>query len=91
MPVRKPYRIDYGSILPKAHECENLLVPVAMSASHVAYGSIRMEPVFMVLGHSAGAAAALALEENVSVQRVPYEKLRARLVEGGQILEYKRA
>ena len=83
----KPYKIDYGAIIPKAAECENLLVSVAISASHVAYGSIRMEPVFMVLGHSAGAAAALALENNLPVQKVDYQTLRTVLLNGGQVLE----
>ena len=85
--VPRPYKIDYGAIVPKQAECENLLVPVALSASHAAYGSIRMEPVFMVLGHSAGAAAALALKANVPVQKLEYERLRAVLLEGGQVLQ----
>jgi hypothetical protein len=87
--VPGPYRIDYGTITPKAAECTNLLVPICLSASHIAYGSIRMEPVFMILGHSAGAAACLAIDEGVTVQRVPYDKLRARLLADGQVLQFE--
>ncbi|MDD5349176.1 MAG: FAD-dependent oxidoreductase [Chthoniobacteraceae bacterium] len=82
----KPYGIDYGAIVPKARECGNLLVPVCLSASHIAYGSIRMEPVFMTLGQSAATAAAQALDENVPVQKVDYAKLKARLEADQQIL-----
>ena len=84
--VPGPYPIGYGAITPRAGECDNLLVPVCLSASHIAYGSIRMEPVFMVLGQSAATAAALALREGVPVQRVPYAALRARLLADGQEL-----
>ena len=82
----KPYPISYRSIVPKAEECENLLVPVCVSATHIAFGSIRMEPVFMVLGQSSGTAAALALTEKKSVQEVEYEKLRSLLLAGNQVL-----
>jgi len=82
----KPYPVPYRSIVPKRQECTNLLVPVCLSASHVAYGSIRMEPVFMILGQSAGTAAALAIDEGVTVQDLPYDKLKARLVADGQRL-----
>jgi hypothetical protein len=88
--VPKPYRIDYGSITPKASECTNLLVPVCLSASHIAYGSIRMEPVFMILGQSAGTAASAAIDDRIAVQDVKYEKLRERLVADGQVLELSR-
>ncbi|MHA6485005.1 FAD-dependent oxidoreductase [Paenibacillus sp. strain BS8-2] len=81
-----PYPISYRSIVPKEDECGNLLVPVCLSASHIAYGSIRMEPVFMVLGQSAASAAALALANNVSVQQVEYEALRECLLADGQVL-----
>ncbi|MFN7342416.1 MAG: FAD-dependent oxidoreductase, partial [bacterium] len=81
-----PYGISYRSIVPRVGECENLFVPWALSASHIAFGSIRMEPVFMVLGQSAGTAAGMAIDDNVPVQRVPYEKLRAKLVADGQKL-----
>jgi hypothetical protein len=83
-----PYPISYRSIRPKRLECSNLLVPVAVSASHIAYGSIRMEPVFMILGQSAATAAYLAIEEGVPVQEIEYEALRQRLEDDGQILEY---
>jgi len=85
--VKDPYKLDYGCIVPRAKECENLLVPVCVSASHIAYGSIRMEPVFMILGQSAGTAAALAVKDHVPVQQVDYEKLKAQLVADGQVLE----
>jgi hypothetical protein len=83
----KPYSIAYGSILPKENECSNLLVTICMSSSHIAYGSIRMEPVFMILGQSAATAAVLAIENKISPQKLPYEKLRKVLVEGNQKLE----
>jgi hypothetical protein len=82
----KPYMISFGSLLPKQEECENLLVPVCVSASHISYGSIRMEPVFMILGQSAAAAAVIAVEGDVPVQRVPYEKLKEQLEARGQVL-----
>lgn len=84
----KPYPISYRSMIPKREECENLLVPVCLSASHVAYGSIRMEPVFMILGQSAGTAAALAIEAGVALQDLDYDKLKEKLKEGGQLLNY---
>lgn len=84
---RRPYQIDYRAITPKVGECGNLLVPVCLSASHIAFGSIRMEPVFMILGQSSGAAACLALEADVPVQQLDYAKLRERLLQDGQILE----
>lgn len=74
-----PYGIAYRSITPKSSECENLLVPVCLSASHVAHGSIRMEPVFMGLGEAASIAAGLAIDTNTSVQGVEYVQLRGRL------------
>jgi hypothetical protein len=83
-----PYRISYRSIRPRREECTNLLVPVCLSASHIAYGSIRMEPVFMVLGQSAATAAALAIEAGVAVQDVSYDRLRERLLADGQVLEW---
>ena len=83
-----PYRISLRSIRPRKEEAENLLVPVCLSASHVAYGSIRMEPVFMVLGQSAATAAAMALDRGVAVQDLPYDALRERLLADGQILEW---
>lgn len=83
-----PYEIAYGSLIPKKGQGANLLVPVAMSASHIAYGSIRMEPVFMILGQSAATAAVLALGGSLDVQDLPYEKLRERLLKDGQILHH---
>ncbi|MFN5869245.1 MAG: FAD-dependent oxidoreductase [Akkermansiaceae bacterium] len=85
-PCRKPYPISYRSIVPKKSECTNLLVPVCLSATHVAYGSIRMEPVFMILGQSAGMAASMAIKSKAAVQDVDYEKLKAKLLEAGQRL-----
>lgn len=80
----KTYQLDYGVILPKHAECGNLLVPVCVSASHIAYGSIRMEPVFMILGQSAGAAACAAIDAKSAVQDVPYEGLQKALLAAGQ-------
>ena len=88
VPPMSPYGISYRSLIPKAKECVNLFVPVAMSSTHIAYGSIRMEPVFMILGQSAATAACLAMEDGVTVQGVNYPKLRARLLADGQILEW---
>lgn len=82
-----PYAIAYGALVPRRGQAENLLVPVAVSASHIAYGSIRMEPVFMVLGQSAATAAALAIDGALAVQDVPYARLRERLLRDGQVLE----
>ena len=81
-----PYPISYGSIIPKEEECENLLVPVCVSCSHPAFGSIRMEPVFMILGQSAATAASLAIDHQVPVQEVDYAILRERLLLDGQKL-----
>lgn len=86
-----PYEISYGSLVPKKEECENLLVPVCVSASHIAFGSIRMEPVFMILGQSAAVAATMAIDDRMAVQDIPYEKLKARLLEKGQILTMENA
>ncbi len=83
-----PYPISYQSLVPKPEEATNLLVPICLSASHIAFGSIRMEPVFMVLGQSCATAASLAIDLGISVQEVPYEKLRDRLAEDEQILEH---
>ena len=81
-----PYLISYRAIRPKPGQCPNLLVPVCLSSSHIAYGSIRMEPVFMILGQSAATAAVQALEEGRPVQDIDYAKLRARLERDGQVL-----
>ncbi|MBW7891148.1 MAG: FAD-dependent oxidoreductase [Chitinophagaceae bacterium] len=74
--VRKPYAVSYRSITPKQNECTNLLVPVCLSSSHIAYGSIRMEPVFMVLGQSAAMAASMAIKENKPVQQINVPELQ---------------
>lgn len=86
-----PYAISYGSLVPKRGQAANLLVPVCLSASHIAYGSIRMEPVFMILGQSAATAAALAIDNKIAVQDLPYATLRARLLSDGQVLEFRSA
>ena len=86
-PVPAPFPISYKAIVPKREECANLLVTVCLSSSHAAYGSIRMEPAFMVLGQSAGTAAALAVKLELAVQEVPYGQLRTLLEEQGQILD----
>jgi hypothetical protein len=82
--TRGPYRISYGSIVPRKAECENLFVPVCLSSSHIAFGSIRMEPVFMILGQSAATAAAHAIDEGKAVQDIDYARLRGRLEADGQ-------
>lgn len=85
----RPYEIAYGSIIPKKAECENLLVPVCVSSSHIAFGSIRMEPVFMILGQSAATAACLAIDNDVAVQDVEYAQLQKRLQDDHQVLDLK--
>ncbi len=87
VPTKGPYEIAYGSLVPKRGQIENLLVPVCVSSSHIAFGSIRMEPVFMILGQSAATAAALAIDTKIAVQDVPYGALRERLLQDGQIME----
>ena len=85
----QPYEIAYGSIIPKTEDCTNLFAPVAMSASHIAYGSIRMEPVFMILGQSSATAASIAIDKDLDVQNVDYENdLRPRLLADKQVLEF---
>jgi len=86
-----PYQISYGSLVPKRGQVANLLVPVCLSSSHIAYGSIRMEPVFMILGQSAATAAVMAIEKGLAVQDVPYAELRGRLEKDGQVLDYRAA
>ncbi len=83
----RPYEIAYGSIVPKKSQCQNLLVPVCASSSHIAFGSIRMEPVFMILGQSAATAACLAIDHRVAVQDLPYETLKTQLLSDRQVLE----
>lgn len=85
-----PYSISMRSILPKENECTNLIVPVCLSSSHIAYGSIRMEPVFMLLGESASQLADLALKNKTTVQKVNYNTLKGVLLEANQILTYQK-
>jgi FAD dependent oxidoreductase len=93
-PVRKkepkqgyPYHVPYRSVLPKPEQCVNLLVPVALSCTHVGLSSLRIEGAWMVIGQGTGVAAALAVKEKVTVQEVPHEKLRKRLIAQGQVLD----
>jgi hypothetical protein len=88
--VTAPYPISYRSIIPKKEECTNLLVPVCVSASHIAFGSIRMEPVFMVLGQSASIAAAMALEKDLPLQDLKYDQLKEKLLNYSQRLENRK-
>ena len=81
------YSIDMGAILPKNEECSNLIVPVCVSSSHIAYGSIRMEPVFMILAESASQIANLAIKNKCSVQDVSYKELKILLLNSGQIID----
>ncbi|MGC8829802.1 MAG: FAD-dependent oxidoreductase [Verrucomicrobiia bacterium] len=85
-PVPQPYPISYRSIIPRSNECENLFVTFALSASHIAFGSIRMEPVFMILSQSAATAAAFAIDDNLAIQQVNYEKLKLQLLADKQLL-----
>jgi len=87
VPLESPFQISYKAITPKEEECKNLLVPVALSASHIAYGSIRMEPVYMILGESAGYAACAAIDEASNVQDINIKKLQEKLRAKGQVLE----
>ena len=89
VPLKGPYEIAYGSLVPKKGQADNLLVPVCVSSSHIAFGSIRMEPVFMILGQSAATAAVLAIEAGQAVQDVPYSRLKQRLLADGQVLTYE--
>lgn len=93
-PLREPglkrgyaYQVPYRAITPKRNECVNLLVPTALSATHVAYSSIRVEPSWMTIGHSAGIAGALAAQTGQAVQDLDYAELERRLVRQRQILE----
>jgi len=86
--IPKPFPISYRALVPKQEECTNLIVPVCLSASHSAYGSIRMEPIFMILGQSSGALASLAVDLQTAVQQVPYFMLCARLLSDDQVLYY---
>lgn len=85
--VKAPYPISYRSLVPKKEECTNLVVPICLSASHIAFGSIRMEPVFMVLGQSAGLITSMALDAGTAVQGLDYKELEAALVANSQVLQ----
>ena len=85
----EPYPISYRSIVPSKNDCTNLLVPVCLAASHIAYGSIRMEPVFMILGQSATTAAAMAIDDGIAVRDIDVPKLKERLLADGQVLSWK--
>jgi hypothetical protein len=88
VPPMRPYPISCRAIVPREIECQNLLVPVCLSATHIAYGSIRMEPVFMILGQSAATAAAQAIEDGRPIQRIDLQRLRTRLLDDGQVLAW---
>jgi hypothetical protein len=81
-----PYPIPYRSLTPRREDAEDLLVPLCLSASHVAFGSVRMEPTLMLLGHAAGLAAAQSARRGVAVQDVDVDELQASLREQGQVL-----
>jgi hypothetical protein len=84
----RPYGVSYRSLVPKPAECSNLLVPVCLSATHAAHGSIRMEPVFMQLGQAAAMAAGIAVREGLAVQDVPYARVRDLLKEANLPVEW---
>jgi len=88
--TKGPYEIAYGSLVPKRGQVDNMLVPVCVSSSHIAFGSIRMEPVFMILGQSAATAACLAIDDAIAVQDVDYQELRERLEADGQVLRWSK-
>ena len=85
--VKAPFPISYQSIVPKKEECSNLVVPICLSASHIAFGSIRMEPVFMILGQSAATVASMSMDAGKAVQDLPYQELKEALLTHKQILE----
>ncbi len=85
----RPYPISFRSLRPKASECTNLLTPTCLSSSHIAFGSIRMEPVFMVLGQSAATAAVHAIEQGVDIQKIDLKKLEGRLLQDKQVLDFE--
>lgn len=85
-PDDRPYPVSYRALVPRREQATNLLNPVTVSATHIAYSSLRMEPTFMMMGEAAGEAAALAIESSQSVQTIDYATLRQRLLENGQVL-----
>jgi hypothetical protein len=84
----RPYSISYRALIPRKTECTNLLVPVCLSSTHAAYGSVRMEPVFMILGQSAAVAAGLAIDKNIAVQDVDYKELHQMLAAEKQVVRF---
>jgi hypothetical protein len=82
------YRIPYRAITPKASECENLLVPCAASFSHVAFCTLRLESVWMITGHAAGIAAAIAAKNSIGVQQVDVADLQRRLRDQNQVIDF---
>jgi hypothetical protein len=86
-PVKAPFPISYRSLVPEKEECTNLIVPVCLSASHIAFGSIRMEPVFMILGQSSAIIACMAIDEDEAVQDLEYSKLHKELIKQDQIVK----
>src|SRR5690606_36578866 len=88
-PTQIPYSIPYGSITPRQEECENLIVPICFSATHVAYASARMEPAFMMCGEAAGIAACQAIEEDVPVQQIDQQAIQKALRDADMVLEWK--
>ena len=87
----RPYGVSFRSLVPKKEECANLLVPVCLSATHAAHGSIRMEPVFMQLGQAAAMAAGIAVRDSLAVQDVPYGRVRDLLKEANLPVEWTAA
>jgi hypothetical protein len=85
----QPYQIAYGSLVPKKEQCTNLLVPVCVSSSHIAYGSMRMEPVFMILGQAAATAAVQAIDSKKAIQDVDYSALKTKLLADHAVVERK--
>ena len=85
--VTRPLPLSYRAICPRQDECENLLVVFAVSASHIGLSTLRMEPVLMITGQSAATAACLSIDARCSVQKLPYDRLRSRLLRDGQILQ----
>ncbi|MEM8524981.1 MAG: FAD-dependent oxidoreductase [Bacteroidota bacterium] len=83
----RPFGISYRALVPKRAECTNLITPTCLSSSYVAYGAIRIVPTFMMLGQSAGSAAALACEKKIAVQELSYQDLKTVLLQNKQVLD----
>jgi len=84
-----PYEIPYRVMIPKAAEADNLIVSVCISASHIAYSSVRMEPQYMIMGEAAGLAAKISIDDNTNVQNINYNKLKAKLTENVAVLRFE--